>query len=195
MQQRFEVITPSTTAHYLTGDGGVVWFEPDYGENVILAANSAEDRRNVADFIWGCLHLGIAVHGVPPNHHVAVGIFGGDRLKGFRWVHHSEAPQPTGTDGDATPVPARIVMPDNKTFEGLQKITATAVSYHGSTETDDDRDAIVRLIVQHGNCTPATAGAHLERYLRGNTQDRRGGGGRGAGRKRQQVSNHFQNSV
>ena len=185
-QQRIQVITPTDTTHYLiNASGDLVWFEPDFGQPTIMTANTDDDRRNAADFIWGYLHLGIAVHGVSPSHLADVALTGGDRLKGFRWVHHSVVTLP---DVENSPAPGLIIVPGNgkNRYGDLATITATAVAVHGVPTDEAQRERILTAIMQHGNCSAPTAKKHLDRYLAGQSADSRGGSRPGAGRPKRE---------
>jgi len=187
-QQRIQPIAPSDTTHYLVNaSGDLVWFEPDFGQPTIMAANTSDDRRNVADFVWGCLHLGITVHGVSPGHLADVALTGGDRLKGFRWVHHSEVQLP---EIDNPPAPGLIIVPGNgkNRYEDLATVTETAVAVHGVPTDEAHRERILTAIMQRGNCSAPTAKKHLERYLAGQSADSRGGKRPGAGRPKREES-------
>lgn len=111
MQQEVKFIIPTEETHYLVGAEGLVWAQPALGEPFIIAANNDEDRRNVSDFIWGLLHLGLVPYGLALNHRQEVATFGGSRLRGCTWVPHGQAPAPTGGDGDTLPTRAALIVP------------------------------------------------------------------------------------
>lgn len=111
MQQEVKWITPTEETHYLVGAEGLVWVQPAVGEPFIVAANTEEDRQNVGDFLWGLLHLGLVPYGLALTHRQEVALFGGSRLRGCTWVHHSQAPAPTGDDGDRLPTRPALIVP------------------------------------------------------------------------------------
>lgn len=111
MQQEVKWITPTEETHYLVGAEGLVWVQPAIGEPFIIAANTDKDRENVTDFIWGLLALGLVPYGLTLTHRQEVAAFGGSRLRGCTWVQHSQAPAPTGDEGDPLPTRPALIVP------------------------------------------------------------------------------------
>lgn len=110
-KQEVEFFTPTDSTHYLVGEDGLVWVQPAIGEPFIIAADTEAQRNDVADFIWGLLHLGLVPYGLALNHRQQVAVFGGSRLRGCKWVPWQDAPQPKGDQGDELPTrPALVVV-------------------------------------------------------------------------------------
>jgi hypothetical protein len=95
-----EWITPDANTLYLVGAEGLVWTQPAIGEAFTLAARNADEQRAAAVFVANLLELGLIPYGMPLNQRVIVAMFGGNALRDCQWVHHANAPQPTG-DADA----------------------------------------------------------------------------------------------
>lgn len=112
-KQEVKFITPTDKTHYLVGEEGLVWVQPALGEAFIIAADTENQRKDTADFIWGLLNLGLVPFGVKMNHLQQVAMYGGSRLRSCTWVHHSEAPLPTG-DGDDLPTRPAIIVPQSE---------------------------------------------------------------------------------
>src|SRR5690554_6938789 len=111
MTQRVLFIEPGEETHFLVGPEGLVWTQPALDDPFIIAADNTEDRRAARDFIAGLLGLGLVPYGVPLNHRQNIAMFGGSATRDCRWVHHADAPTPTGDPGDELPTRAAIIMP------------------------------------------------------------------------------------
>lgn len=183
-QQKIQPITPSDETHFLVGEQGTVWVQPAIGEPVILAANTDQQRADVADFIWGLLNMRLVPYGMGLDHLQKVAMFGGDRLHSSRWVHHSEAPAPVVEEGEPQPIPALIIVAGTgkNRYEEIAIVTVTAIAAYGTPTTDEERHTIINAIVKHSGCSIDTAKRHLTRYLSGQTADPRGGKRAGSGR-------------
>ena len=113
MEQRVLFIEPSESTHYLVGPEGLVWTQPAIGEPFIMAADNKEDRQAAADFLMGLLGMGLVPYGVPLNHRQNIALFGGPPTRDCRWMHYTDAPAPTGDEGDELPTRAAIIVPLN----------------------------------------------------------------------------------
>lgn len=109
-KQEVRFFEPTDNTYYLVGEDGLVWVQPAIGEPFIIAADNEQQRNDAADFIWGLLHLGLVPYGLALNHRQQVATFGGARLRGCKWVLHSEAPQPKGDEGDDLPKKPAIIV-------------------------------------------------------------------------------------
>lgn len=182
--------TPTDNTHYLVGAEGLVWVQPAIGEPFIIAANSEQQRADVADFIWGLLNLGLVPYGLTLNHKQQVAMFGGQRLRGCHWVRHTEAPSPSGDDGDTLPTrPAIIIVaePADNNGERTRHLAAHAANMAKGVDKNDPDFNILLLaaqMVRETGCHVDTARRHLNKALGIQIAKPQGGKRTGAGRPR-----------
>ena len=189
LEQRIENIEPNEETHFLVGPEGLVWTQPAIGEPVIIAANSEENRKQAAAFIWSLLNMGLVPYGMPLTQREIVALFGGSPLRDCRWVHHTKAPEPTGDDGDTLPTQAAIVLSNSSRGERTKQLEEFAkqmlIDNNFDINTPVDLKTLAPIMANEMGCHIETARRHLSkaaRRLRGEDVASRGGKREGAGR-------------
>lgn len=198
MTQRVLFIEPSDETYYLIGPEGLVWTQPLLDPPYILAANNKEDRKAASDFIAGLLGLGLVPYGVPLNQRQNIAMFGGPATRDCQWIHHSQAPAPTGDEGDELPTQAAIIMPltGRRRSEQIFNAAVQMIEKFGGVEKLDampqparkpQLTAFAHQLAEDMECHIETARIHIAKALRRMrspdwTPFNRGGKREGAGR-------------
>ena len=111
LQVNVTEITPDENTYYLVGPEGLVWVQPSIGDSHIIAAQSDAERQAAESFIGELLNQGLVPYGMPLNQRVIRAMFGGSPTRDCRWVHHTDAPAPTGEDdNDELPTRAAVIQ-------------------------------------------------------------------------------------
>jgi hypothetical protein len=190
MTQRVLFIEPTEETHFLVGPEGLVWTQPAIGEPVIIAANTEEDRRVAIDFIRGLLGLGLVPYGIPTNQRQRVAVFGGDVDRDCAWVHHADAPAPTGDSGDELPTrPALIITGSGKRRTQMLRDAAINVVQSSGVDVTERVDILplAKILAEQQDCTVKTAKLRIAEAVRSLRHPdwqppERGGSRPGAGR-------------
>lgn len=192
LEQRTQTITPSDKTHYLVGPEGLVWVQPAIGEPIVIAANNEEHRNQAVLFVGQLLTMGLVPYGMPLNQRVTVALFGGSPLRDCQWVHHSEAPVPTGDEGDTLPTQAAVILSNSSKKERTESLQSFArkMLTDSNFDVNDSIDLrhLAPLMAEQTGCHIETARRHLAkaaRRLRGEYVAERGGARPGAGRPKE----------
>lgn len=105
-----EWIDPDDNTCYLVGPDGLVWAQPAIGEAHIIAARNKQERQTATLYIGELLTMGLVPYGLPLNQRVTVATFGGSPIRDCQWVKHTDAPAPTGDEGDTLPTRAAVIQ-------------------------------------------------------------------------------------
>ncbi|MBM4467398.1 MAG: hypothetical protein FJ014_17890 [Chloroflexi bacterium] len=109
LQISVNFIEPDENTCYLVGPEGLVWTQPSIGEPFILAARNEQERKTAELFVGELLEQGLVPYGIPLQQRATRALFGGSPIRDCRWVHHTDAPAPTGED-DELPTRAAVIQ-------------------------------------------------------------------------------------
>ena len=110
LQISVDYIEPDESTAYLVGAEGTVWTQPAIGGDAfILAARNEQERQAAELFVAELLKQGLIPYGLPLHQKQIRAMFGGSAVRDCRWMIHTDAPTPTGDDGDDLPTRAAVI--------------------------------------------------------------------------------------